>query len=322
MTAVEAAGEDLGKVSRIVQDLRSQFGFRSEPFVEFAFSASMPTYRPNVVTDNEGNGYLFWKTEEVATHVPTFAQVHDKVLAAWKLIEARPLAQTGRGTGRAGQDRWQAAQGNLRRHTRVEGDRIRLLHVDDRRQCATKSDGRARAAQPDRRSGIRGRIIHGNGVCAFDRRNRRGHQRAEGHRLRHPPGRIRAAARATARRVCQRAIAGIHGRGPALSARNVPGMDQRPGTRGGHPLAAQPDRTRDRAATPTRTTWAIYKPGHRSSGPRQRASSEASTAGAYRRGFMITHPSGGSVIGIENCRPSQGSSSAMRPGPLPRLLPP
>lgn len=92
-TAAEAAAEDLGKVHRFVQDRRSQFGFRSEPFTDFAFSDSLPVYRSQIVEDNDGNAYLFWKTEEKASYVPKFADVHDKVLAAWKMIEARPLAR-------------------------------------------------------------------------------------------------------------------------------------------------------------------------------------------------------------------------------------
>ena len=61
VSAVEVAGEDIGKVHRIIRDPRSQFGFRTEPFVEFAFSDSLPTYKANVVEDTEGNAYLFWK---------------------------------------------------------------------------------------------------------------------------------------------------------------------------------------------------------------------------------------------------------------------
>jgi len=92
-TAAEAAVEDLGKVHRFVPDRRSQFGFRSEPFTDFAFSDGLPVYRSQIVEDNDGNAYLFWKTEEKASYVPKFADAHDKALAAWKMIEARPLAR-------------------------------------------------------------------------------------------------------------------------------------------------------------------------------------------------------------------------------------
>jgi hypothetical protein len=85
-TLVEAQGEDLGKTFRTV-------GFRREPYIQFAFSESLPRYKANVVEDNDGNLYLVWKTDERAAYVPKFADIHDKVLAAWKMIEARPLAR-------------------------------------------------------------------------------------------------------------------------------------------------------------------------------------------------------------------------------------
>jgi len=95
VTALEASNEDIGKVQRIVADRRSRFGFRAEPFTDFAFSESLPKYRPNTVQDNEGNGYLFWKTQEEAAYVPTFDQSGEKetVERAWKMIKARDLAR-------------------------------------------------------------------------------------------------------------------------------------------------------------------------------------------------------------------------------------
>jgi hypothetical protein len=94
ITASEAAtGTDIAQVQRPVQDRRSQFGFRLEPFKEFAFSDSLLTYRPTRVADNEGNEYLFWKTKEQAAYVPTLDQVRGKVILAWKMIEARELAR-------------------------------------------------------------------------------------------------------------------------------------------------------------------------------------------------------------------------------------
>ncbi len=93
VTAIDIAAEELGKVARIVRDRNSQFGFRRETLPEFAFSESFPTYKAAIVQDAEGNGFLLWKTEEQEAYVPQFDQVHDKVLAAWKMIEARPLAR-------------------------------------------------------------------------------------------------------------------------------------------------------------------------------------------------------------------------------------
>ncbi len=91
VTAAEAAEEDIGKVYR--ENRSSQFGPRIETFDQFAFSESLPTYRPTALLDPERNAYLFWKTEEQAAYVPTLEQAKDKVVRAWKLIEARTRAR-------------------------------------------------------------------------------------------------------------------------------------------------------------------------------------------------------------------------------------
>jgi hypothetical protein len=93
LTAAETAAEDIGKVRRIVADPRSRFGFRSEPFDEFAFSESLPTYKATTGEDNEGNTYLFWKTQEEAAFVPALDKIREKVVAAWKMIKARDFAR-------------------------------------------------------------------------------------------------------------------------------------------------------------------------------------------------------------------------------------
>ena len=92
-TAAETAKEDIGQVRRIIADPRSRFGFRSEMLDEFAFSDSLPTYKATTGQDNEGNEYLFWKTEEEAAYVPRLDQIRDQVVKAWKLIHARALAR-------------------------------------------------------------------------------------------------------------------------------------------------------------------------------------------------------------------------------------
>ncbi len=93
VTAEEAAAEDLGQLQQRVRDPRSPIGMRSEPFTGFAFSDNFPTYRTDVLQDNDGNGYLFWKTEEKAAFVPSLDDVRDKVVRAWKMIKARELAR-------------------------------------------------------------------------------------------------------------------------------------------------------------------------------------------------------------------------------------
>ena len=60
-------------------------------FVTSAFSDA-PLYTTQRSIDNEGNRYLFWKTEQTKEETPSFDVARPKVLAAWKLIEARKLA--------------------------------------------------------------------------------------------------------------------------------------------------------------------------------------------------------------------------------------
>ncbi len=59
-----------------------------ESFVAFAYG-SLKVYFAVTSFDNEGNRYLFWKTEDVAAHVPQFAEVRGEVESAWKMIQAR-----------------------------------------------------------------------------------------------------------------------------------------------------------------------------------------------------------------------------------------
>jgi hypothetical protein len=75
-------------------DLGNSFieeGQGQSPFVNVAFSDA-PLYTTQRSIDNEGNRYLFWKTEQTKEKTPSFEEARPKVLAAWKLIEARKLA--------------------------------------------------------------------------------------------------------------------------------------------------------------------------------------------------------------------------------------
>lgn len=91
VTSAEAGSSDIGQVQRTVR--RSQFDFRNEPFNEFAFAESLVKYKPEAGQDGEGNGYLFWKTDEKPAFVPPLDTVRDRVVYAWKMIKARDLAQ-------------------------------------------------------------------------------------------------------------------------------------------------------------------------------------------------------------------------------------
>lgn len=66
-----------------------------DPFVRFAYEGGMRTFLPMLSEDNEGNQYLFWKTDEHADFVPKLTDegVRGEVQAAWKTVQARDLAQ-------------------------------------------------------------------------------------------------------------------------------------------------------------------------------------------------------------------------------------
>ncbi len=54
-----------------------------------------PVFKQQSVQDTAGNQYLFWKNQDVPEHVPSIddAEIRRQVLASWKMIEARSLAQ-------------------------------------------------------------------------------------------------------------------------------------------------------------------------------------------------------------------------------------
>ena len=63
------------------------------PFVQRAFG-SLALYRAMTAHDPNGNEYLFWKVEDYPERVPDWEDegVRDRVVRAWKLIQARAIA--------------------------------------------------------------------------------------------------------------------------------------------------------------------------------------------------------------------------------------
>lgn len=60
-------------------------------FINHAYESSAP-FAPAISMDDQGNYYLFWKTEETEEKTPEFEDVRDEVLRTWKRVEARQLA--------------------------------------------------------------------------------------------------------------------------------------------------------------------------------------------------------------------------------------
>ena len=57
-----------------------------------AMFSDQELYEPYRAIDPDGNSYIVCKVEDVASRVPAFDEVHDKVLTAWKKQEAAKLA--------------------------------------------------------------------------------------------------------------------------------------------------------------------------------------------------------------------------------------
>ena len=66
----------------------------SAPFTEHAYATNLLKFKPSISQDNDGNSYLFWKTDEAEEREPDFEdpQVRQEVLRQWKLVQARALA--------------------------------------------------------------------------------------------------------------------------------------------------------------------------------------------------------------------------------------
>jgi hypothetical protein len=84
MSALQMSGTDIGK-SRIEG---------GPEFIRVAFEKSVPSFRPGMSQDNEGNSYLFWEVNDSPERVPEFDEpgVRQRVLDSWKLVQARDLA--------------------------------------------------------------------------------------------------------------------------------------------------------------------------------------------------------------------------------------
>ncbi len=75
-------------------DIGSSYVEGRTEFVSIIYQ-KLPEFLPRISSDLAGNQYLFWKTKETAEKVPEWTDkgVRQKVLAAWKLEQARSLAR-------------------------------------------------------------------------------------------------------------------------------------------------------------------------------------------------------------------------------------
>jgi len=89
--AAEAGG--IGGSFEFVPDPGSRFGIRQQRWLEMIFAEGSIALRPITSRDAEGNRYFSWKQDEQEERVPSFAEARETVEKAWRIVEARPLAQ-------------------------------------------------------------------------------------------------------------------------------------------------------------------------------------------------------------------------------------
>ncbi len=71
-----------------------RFGVQQQPWIDMILPPAAPRFRPVVTRDVAGVRYLSWKAEDRPEFTPPLADIKADVVRVWKLMEARPLAQT------------------------------------------------------------------------------------------------------------------------------------------------------------------------------------------------------------------------------------
>ncbi len=71
-----------------------RFGVQQQPWIDMILPPAAPRFRPVVTRDVAGVRYLSWKAEDRPEFTPQLADIKADVVRVWKLMEARPLAQT------------------------------------------------------------------------------------------------------------------------------------------------------------------------------------------------------------------------------------
>ena len=77
----------------LVMDRSSPMGFRQQPWVDMIYGENAQDFRPVATRDLGGNRYLSWRIEDQPEFVPTFQDAREDVERAWRIVNARPLAE-------------------------------------------------------------------------------------------------------------------------------------------------------------------------------------------------------------------------------------
>ena len=79
---------DLGKSHQLIAG-----SYNATPFLQMAFQPNLPKFQAQETEDLDRNRYLWWKIADEPVHIPSLDEIKPQVIHAWKMIEARKLAQ-------------------------------------------------------------------------------------------------------------------------------------------------------------------------------------------------------------------------------------
>jgi hypothetical protein len=63
------------------------------PYADVAFGTKLRLYDPTTTIGGDGDGYAVWKIAEREEYVPALKEIRDEVARAWKMVQARKLAE-------------------------------------------------------------------------------------------------------------------------------------------------------------------------------------------------------------------------------------
>jgi hypothetical protein len=122
--------ERLGQISTAEVGLMPLSGGRK--FVDEIFDPKTGLYEPIELTDVLGTRFLVRKVKDEPPHVPTLEQVRSEVIVAWKMAQARPLAEKAAGelASRI------KAKGATLKDSKVDGFRVKSIPPITRSQTS------------------------------------------------------------------------------------------------------------------------------------------------------------------------------------------
>ncbi len=182
--------ERLGQISTAEVGLTPLSGGRK--FVDEVFDPKTGLYEPIELTDVLGTRFLVRKVQDEPPHVPTLEQVRSEVIVAWKMAQARPLAEKAAGE-LASQIK---AKGATLKDPRVGGFRVLsippITRISDELYAGINVRAQPRRRDPHSRCAACWGSVPRRLLRSPGRIGGRGAQSAQDRLLRHDPGPTRA----------------------------------------------------------------------------------------------------------------------------------